>query len=175
MISHRQKPGDRHQNQVSKSFQIKVTNLAFFSPLYLILIDRNDQKMAIWPLWSIWGVWQWSQWISHVPKPGDRHQNQVYTIFQTKVTNLAIFSPQYLILIGQNGHKRPFSPLRSIWWVWQWSQWISHVPKPGDRHQNQVSRTFQTKVTNLAIFGYIWFSVPKWNRRARIENIVVSW
>ena len=75
----------------------------------------------------------------------------------------------------QNDQKWPFWPFRSIWGVWQWPQVTFHVPKPGDRHQNQVSRTFQTKVTNLAIFGYIWFSVPKWNRRARIENIVLSW
>jgi len=100
---------------------------------------------------------------------------QVSTTYQTKLTNLPFLVPCTLILIIQKDHKWLLWPLRSIWGVWQWSQWISHVPKPGDRHQNQVSRTFQTKLTNLVIFGYIWFSVPKWNRRARIENIVLSW
>ena len=67
--------------------------------------------------------------------------------------------------LSEMAKKRQFWPLRLIWGAWQWFQWISHGPKPGDRHQNQVSSTFQTKVTNLVIFGYISFSVPNWNRR----------
>ena len=48
---------------------------------------KNDQKWPFWPLRSIWGVWKWSQWISHAQKPWDRHQNQVSSMFRTKVRN----------------------------------------------------------------------------------------
>ena len=39
---------------------------------------------------SIWGFWKWSQMIPHTPKPGVRHQNQVFSIFRTKVRNLLL-------------------------------------------------------------------------------------
>ena len=40
------------------------------------------------------------------------------------------------------------------------SHWISHAQKPGDRHQNQVSSMFRTKVRSLAILRYLEW--PKW-------------
>ena len=143
-----------------KSLRLTKQNLQIchFSPLYLILIRHSEHKWRIWPLRSIWGVWQWYQWISHVPKPGDRHQNQVSMPFQTKVRNLAIFSPLYLILISQNDHKWQLWPLRSIWGVWQWSQWISHVPKHGDRHQNQVSKQKLWIWPFSGIFGFLYLN-----------------
>ena len=44
-------------------------------------------------------------------------------------------------------------PLRSVWDVWKWSQWISHAWKPGDGHQNQVSSPLQTEITFCGHFG----------------------
>ena len=44
MITHTQKPGDRHQNQDYRTFQSKVTNIVIFSPLYLILSAQNDKN-----------------------------------------------------------------------------------------------------------------------------------
>ena len=63
------------------------------------------------------------------------------------------------ILSGQNGHKLPFWPLRSIWGVWKWSHWISHAQKHGDKHQNQVSTMFKTKqdLVILAYFSFFFF------------------
>ena len=46
----------------------------------------------------------------------------------------------------------PWQQLRSIWGVWKCSQWMSHAPKHGDRHQKQVSSMFRTKVISLATF-----------------------
>ena len=44
MNSYKQKPGARHQNQVSGTFQTEVTILGFFSTLNLFLIVRNGKK-----------------------------------------------------------------------------------------------------------------------------------
>ena len=73
---------------------------------HFILFDRP--KWPFLPLRSIQGVWKWSQWISHAQNLWDRHQNQVYGMFRTKVTNLAILShfdwpkwPQTAILATQ--------------------------------------------------------------------------
>ena len=74
-----------------------------------------------------------------------------------------------VIWVAINGWKWPFWPLfRSFWGVWKWLQWISHAPKPGDTHQNQVSRTPRTKVTSLAI---AWpFEWPKMAEMAILPN-----
>ena len=80
---------------------------------------------------SIWGVWKWSYWIKHGPKPGDRHQDQLSRMFRTKVTNLDILSFKW-----PKWTQMAFRPLRSIWGVWKWYHWISHVQKHSDWHQD---------------------------------------
>ena len=90
-------------------------------------------------------------------------------MFRTKVTNLAFIAyfewpklPQMALLATQvNLSKSPTYLKLSIWGVWKWSYWIKHGPKPGDRHQDQLSRMFRTKVTNLDILlsgqnGHKW-------------------
>ena len=57
-------------------------------------------EWLFWPLRSVWGIWNSSQMISHAQKHGDRHQNQVSSMFRTKVRYLTI-------LTGRNGQKWP--------------------------------------------------------------------
>ncbi len=96
-----------HQNL---GIDTKIKSLACLEPKlkfgHFILFDRP--KWPFLPLRSIQGVWKWSQWISHAQNLWDRHQNQVYGMFRTKVTNLAILShfdwpkwPQTAILVTQ--------------------------------------------------------------------------
>ena len=66
----------------------KFKYLASSEPKLLIGLFSNIlTEMDIWPPRS---TWKWSQWTSHAHKPGDRHQNQVFSLFRTIVTNLAI-------------------------------------------------------------------------------------
>ena len=114
--------------------------------------NLSGHKWPLWPLRSFWGFWKWSQRISHATKPGNRHH--VSSMLRTKVTSLAFFM---VIWVAINGQKVPFWPLGLFWGVWKWSQWISHAPKSGDRHQNHVSSRLRPKVTSLAIvWSFEW-------------------
>ena len=64
-------------------------------------LKMSIYHLAIWPLRLIWSVLKRSQWISHARKPGDTHQKQVFSMFRTKVGNLAMFS---VAEMAKNGH-----------------------------------------------------------------------
>ena len=133
----------------------------------------SEWKLQIWPKWpqkaiwalrSIWGIWKWSQWISNAQKPGDTK-----SILVCSEPKLQVW-PCNHILTCRIGHKWPFWQLRPIWGVWTRPQWISHTQKPRDRHQNQLSSMFRTKVTDLAILPY--FDWPKWPQMAILATRV---
>ena len=133
-----------------KAFSKKSFRFGHSSSFWL---TQNGHKWPLWPLRCSWGVRKWSQWISHGPKPRYRHQNQVSSMFRTKARRYR-FGHSSLFWLTQNGHKWPLWPPRCSWGVWKWSQWISYGPKPRNRHQNQVSSMFRTKISDLAILAY---------------------
>ena len=57
----------------------------------------------------VWGFWKWSQMISHGPKHGVRHQNQVSSMFRSKViislleVVLGLLHPLHLVIDLQVG------------------------------------------------------------------------
>ena len=53
---------------------------------------------------------------------------------------------------------------------WKWFHRISHAPKPGDRHQNQVSSMVRIQVTNLATLPQLEW--PKWPQMAILATQV---
>ena len=105
IISHTQKPWVRHQNQVSSLLRTKVWYL--LRDLLYPILDVHQNRVSIMfrtndsnlllklvrtsyisflTFRSILGLWKWSQMIPHTQKPGVRHQNQVSSMFKTKVT-----------------------------------------------------------------------------------------
>ena len=151
-ISHSQKIGNRHQNQVSSMCRFKVTNLAI-----LFWLD----KMAFWSL----------RCLKMVPmslscqKTWNRHQKQVSTAFRTKVINLSQIAEIWLAVMA-------IWPPRQIWGVWKWSQVIPHARKHGVWHQNQVSSLPRRKITNIPILrGMIFWT---WSKRSTFESLNVG-
>ena len=89
-----------------------------FRLFYLILNGRNGHKWPFWPLRSIGGVWKWSQWISHTQKPGDRHQNQVSSMFGTLIMKLAFIPllwPHCEPPVGSDYHVKKSPGLEMAW------------------------------------------------------------
>ena len=50
------------------------------------------------------------------------------------------------VVFGSYSPSTLFLTFRWVWGFWKWSQMISHGPKHGVRHQNQVSSMFRSKV-----------------------------
>ena len=81
MILHIKRHWFWHQNQVCSMFSIPNFK---FHPLKLFLASCSPSTLFLAHM-TICGFWKWSQMISNPHKPGVWHQNQVSSIFRSKV------------------------------------------------------------------------------------------